>query len=504
MKEESTSVKLINKLKNGGELERKEAAYALYEYDSSEARQALLEALDDPSPEVQIQSIGSLAWLKEHRMRSKILTMYKNTNPEIRAAVAQGIGSIGDKNDIDILLTLARDAVENVCIEAINSIGKVADPSDINFYLSVLFNQVTSPMVLKEILRSFSMNGNMEEILAAIKHPNPEVRGFAVSLLKDKSGAEVADLAVLGLDDPASEVRFEALKVLGQMVKQNDVKVKVMALSTDDSPLIRREVAELIANFSDAEAEKILINLLGDSDPYVRKSAGIALGKRGNVISAQRLIQAIETEDILNVKVSMVLGLTKINLPFVYDKLKDLCKADEPGVRIIALRGLFELNADDAVKLAEELTKNDADDWARGQAASELAKYLGMSALPLLKELAVSGNTPAKSSVAEALGGIKTEDSVEVLFVLSRDSHSQVRSLAYESLGKINTEKAKEFLIAGIKDKDPDVRWSVVTTMGKTGNKDFVQFLNHLASDDISTYRGKISDAVLNAIKLLS
>jgi HEAT repeat protein len=398
---------------------------------------------------------------------------------------------------------LARDTVEDVCIEAINSIGKIADSNDINFYLSVLFTQVKSPMVLREILRSFSMSGNIDEIFAATKHPYPEVRGFAISLLRDKPGVDISNQIMHGLDDPSDYVRLEALKALGKMANRDEVRIKIKTLANDNSPLVRREVAELLVNYPHLEAKKILIKLLGDSDPYTRKSAAMALGRIGDEESARELIRSIEIENILNVKTSMVLGLAKINLPIVYNKLSDLCSSDEAGVRIIALRGLFDLHNKDAIKIAEEILQNDSDDWARGQAAGLLAKTLGSSILPLLKNVSESGGVSSKTAVAEVLGEIVTEESLNILHILIQDTHSQVRSFAYESLGKMNTEKSRGLLITGVKDKDPDVRWSVATAMGKTGNREFLEILTPLASDDISTYRGKVSDAVLNAIKLL-
>src|SRR5512134_876683 len=122
---------LIVELRNmESDVRRMWAAEILGWTDDPGAAGALIEALDDVSPEVRAKAAGSLGKLKESRAVDRLLEMLlSDPVPFVRTRVSQALGSIGHPRVIDHLIRVLKDPewwVRIRAIEALEQIGKQA------------------------------------------------------------------------------------------------------------------------------------------------------------------------------------------------------------------------------------------------------------------------------------------------------------------------------------------------------------------------------------------
>jgi HEAT repeat protein len=86
------------------------------------------------------------------------------------------------------------------------------------------------------------------------------------------------------LEDPSTVVRYAAIGTLGRLDPSSDNRAHLLGLRLKDvHPYIRARAALEFANLPilPNEAVKGLIEVLGDSDPYARTAAALALGAHG-------------------------------------------------------------------------------------------------------------------------------------------------------------------------------------------------------------------------------
>lgn len=107
---------------------------------------------------------------------------------------------------------------------------------------------------------------------------DPDQREAALEEIVDSGASDCSELGVLALDDPRSDVRILALKVLNQSTSIEDLS-RVLALLDDPDEVARVEALECVASHgSRGEAERVCA-LLGDPTPLVRAYAGWALAE---------------------------------------------------------------------------------------------------------------------------------------------------------------------------------------------------------------------------------
>jgi len=492
----------IEMLKSDSAIERRQAAYILHEYDSLPVRKALLQSLTDPDPMVKVEVINSLVWLREKNAKTEIKSLLNDPSSMVRNAASTAIGALGDDSDADSLLSLVRDPDEKVAISAVIALGMIGDSYKIVESLSSLLESTHSVEIIKAVLTTISKRGNLQYVLAFTKAEEPTVRSLAFSLLDPTSSKDAFQALLVGVSDSSGDVRYAALSSLSK-IKNDQVLLRLLRAASDESPLVRRRVAELLSDFPLDEVASKLSHLLSDVDPGVRRTTALSLGKLKDEQAVAQLAEAIKVETVLSTKCDMVNALSRIGSKNVVNVLESLCHAPEPGVRIIALRGLVAYGYEDIGRLAVEIANNDPDDWARGQAAAVIASVYHEGSIDILRGVISSGQWTAKVAVAEAIKDLLTDDGLELLKDLSKEAHPQVRSTAYDTMGYFRSPSAEKYLLVGLRDNDADVKWSVINSLGKIGSARIISHLRNAAEDDTNTYRGKISEAAKNAIALI-
>lgn len=484
---------LVYSIKFGSTQEKREAAYVLGEYDTSEAREALINALSERDSIVKIEAIKSLVILREFKAKVNIIRLLKDKNEGVRLAALDALNILGERSDLSVVTPLLNDRNTKIVACAIEVIGNIGSSELIYDILKPLKESEQTEEVTKALIRTFAKHKFLEEVLLYASNINDSVRSLTLKLLGswDKE-PRINEYILKGVEDKSNLVRLEAAGIL-QNLNKTDRQEMLSRLSVDDDPLVRRQVAEKLSEFKEVN---ILLKLLHDKDPRVRRSAAQSLGKIQSKDSIDPLISSIKVEDVISTKFDMVTALGEITSEKSLLFLELLSEDNESGIRIAALRGISKINSEIAKDIALRIIQNDKDDWARGQAVLVFTENSTRVLEDVFGQFVTNGDVSSRLSIIEAILSIKEQLLADNLFALIKDKHPQVRSMAYEALGKFSSiSEIGKLLIDGLHDKDPDVRWSAITILGEIGEKRHYHLLQEFLQDYTNTYRGKISEA---------
>src|SRR2546426_7076537 len=239
-----------------------------------------------------------------------------------------------------------------------------------------------------------------------------------------------------------------------------------IAALKDEDWAIREEAAAALGSSRDTRAVIPLVAALRDPDRAVRDAAIIALTSIGEA-SVPALAGCLADRD-LTLQESAASILAVIADARVVDPL--IASLDSPDwiVRMHAAKALGRIGDPKSVKPLLPLLQ-DKVKAVRVEAANGLA-LLGKAAVPLLVEALKHHDWLVRLHAVEALGRIKSPESVEPLLrVLFNDRDTAVRGGAARSLGEIGDARAVGFL--GTAVTDLDVRPPAGEAPGENGGR---------------------------------
>ncbi len=166
-------------------------------------------------------------------------------------------------------------------------------------------------------------------------------------------------------------------------------------------------------------------------------------------------------------------------LPVLVQALGD----PDPYVREAACQGLGYLGDERAAApLGKSL--RDPDPYVRKRAASALVLVPGQAAMAELNDAALKdSNAEVRRYAVEAVGRINDPTAVQILIAATKDPSEPVRRYAATELGRRQATEALDALIALCGDKDPDVRWQTVLAIGALQDKRATDALVGLLDD---------------------
>lgn len=206
---------------------------------------------------------------------------------------------------------------------------------------------------------------------------------------------------------------------------------------------------------------------LGDSHPFVRWQAGLALASAGRDRGLPLLVRALRDEGDVG-RAAAVDALAVMPDAAAWQEVASLLKSADPTVRQSCAEALGRIGAvESAGHLVDAL--KDESKWVRRAAARALGHVGNEGAFLPLCERLVDGN--------------------EAAFVR--------RSAAY-ALGALRASPALSYLVRAIDDPDPQVRLNAAWALGRIENRDALPALRRLAEDD--ALDGMVAEAARRAV----
>lgn len=143
-----------------------------------------------------------------------------------------------------------------------------------------------------------------------------------------------------------SEQKRDALFEIRNLETERASRLAVSALSDSDE-IVRATAAASVVFLPPSEAVQILLPLLNDKKPFVRREAAYALGRVGDRWATNRLLSTLEKDRDLEVRAAAAIALGSIGDPFALDALVRLLQSkpdeDKEFLRRSAARSVGQI-----------------------------------------------------------------------------------------------------------------------------------------------------------------
>ncbi len=124
----------------------------------------------------------------------------------------------------------------------------------------------------------YSIRARLEQAKADLKHPDPKIRILALRYLeKEEASSSAASLLQNALSDPNAEVRAQAILALARF-KGPETNLLLKKHLRDGSPDVKMAALRGIFQSGQGVDLNILLQLLSDESPWVRRKMATLLG----------------------------------------------------------------------------------------------------------------------------------------------------------------------------------------------------------------------------------
>ena len=255
-------------------------------------------------------------------------------------------------------------------------------------------------------------------LVSLLDDSRPAVRRRAIRVLA--SGSAVSELAQAVASNPSTEVRRNAVWALTR-IETDAARAAVRAALSDESASVRQAASHSIAVHRDTLAVGTLVGLLHDSSDAVKRVAAEALGRIGDAVAVNSLLDATARTDDPILTHSLVYALIEIADPRLTRRGLMAESAKIRRAALIALDQMQPASLDPATVIplldSSEPLISQASNWiaARhpewgGRLAGHLRGRLAASPIPDVEELVqqlgtFSGNPAVQDLLARTVRG---------------------------------------------------------------------------------------------------
>ena len=326
---------------------------------------------------------------------ARVADMLKNfitssPNQRIRSSSVYWMGQVGGQTTF--LASLVRNESEEKKIRrsAAHAIGQSRDPGSIPI-----------------------LQGLYESVKDA------ELRRSVISAAGNAVDEQPAYTFLLGIakSDPDWQARRTAVRPIGRF-KRDDVTEDLMKIFTNDTHLeVKRSALRALAETKTPRALARLSEIArNDTNAELRKTAIRTMGERGEA-AVEELLKLFDSEQVPEVKRTVLQALSEIKSERVEDKLFEVAKANQPtDVRRQAIR-----------LLGERVSKR----------SFEFLSATAQSA---------DGNAEVQMQAVRAISERRSEESVPLLIKIARTHPNHlIRKQAIRSLGETGDPRAIEY-----------------------------------------------------------
>lgn len=500
---------------------------------TSNSMNQLLDMLNDKRDwRVRNEAITELAKLKSPKALDTILSALYDESPHVV------------RHACDLLTQFGPNALPGL-LEALYSPKDVASRQSIIFALDDFHDPDLIPHFIHFLKSSdaglihaaaVALEGNpdtraLAPLLAALKQPNAP-KATIVKAVSKLGDANIANelYPMLFEDDYEATSRFTAI-ALGKYKTQQTLEMLLDA-SRHDAAIVRSSAAEGLGIDNSDAAYNRLLEMLGDTENWVRDSVVMALGKTKRPESVPVLLSLLNADEpnlVSSLRVALGdTGDLRVIFPLldlfrndydhdgrglsglaetywqhrklkteVFPKILLAMQSEDIRLRICALWVFHDISFKYAESSQKEYINFQVQHLEHfikllsdGEANIRLAALVSLSheAVQRVEDLIINCLNDHDLLIAEmaanALGCVNSTASIEALIKTTQVEESKLRDQAILSLMRLGNEKAVEPLIKLLEHKDSRARSLAAHTLGNFKNKQSVQaLLTHLHTE---------------------
>ena len=237
---------------------RARAAEALGNMEYTKAVKPLLAALADPGPAVRKAVAKALSQSTDPDVVRALIGALHDRDPGVRAAAALALGQSRASSAAEPLVKALRDEDASARMEAAFALGRLKDPRAVEPLLAILAEKKPEP---PEALGPPRTIREFEEMIASV-FDSVDPRKRAGQALTEIGGPAVDGL-IAALAHPDAEVRREAASALWTIDDARKVEPLIAALK-DENAEVRNMAANGLGNSGDPKAVPALVESLTD------------------------------------------------------------------------------------------------------------------------------------------------------------------------------------------------------------------------------------------------
>ncbi|MFW5681997.1 MAG: HEAT repeat domain-containing protein [Phycisphaeraceae bacterium] len=273
----------------------------------------------------------------------------------------------------------------------------------------------------------------IREVIAASKSDDPFLRANAIEAMRPLPERARA-LINLGVDDPASVVRFAALMTAGELRMQHVEQAAKRRLN-DPSQSVRAAAIYACQAAGEPVNPTPLADMLASRDPNIRANAVMVVARLGQPGSIEMIKEA--TRAPMRRASAEERAITRVQVAEAVVRLGDEKSLD--AIRAAAYSPF------DEVKVLAILTLGRLED-----------KAMAAALVPMLKNEPIE----VRLAAARSLGQMGEINGMRTAIEGSQSDNPPVRAQAAFTLADIRHERCRDALLALLDDRSPQVRLS--------------------------------------------
>ncbi|MFA5253037.1 MAG: HEAT repeat domain-containing protein [Methanoregula sp.] len=397
----------------------------------------LIELLEDKDYRIKVGAIKGLGEIKSARSLSRLAPLLKSDEIEVRSAVVETMGRIGNKKIIPFLVRALGDSSQYVRIESVWALEKLGWTPQNN-------QQMVRFLIAKEQWGKLSrIEGKaIPALVPALLDESPNIQNNVTGILLEKGAAAVP--ALLQAQKSTNEsLKKAATDVLALIKKSSGIRASSRFLTeiSDQSWLLSDEAIpedQILTETSDELSEEPGQNSPESPDARIRR------------------LSALLSDPDPAIRVVAVEELRAANLP-AFAPLNDALKDPDAGVRSAAAESLGAIKSVRALPALIHVLRADPEKAVRIASARALGAIHDTYAIPALAEQFYDPDDGVRAAAASALGHLGGP-ALPVVLGKTRDRDPRGRAAACLSLGMMTDPVVIAYIVHGFSDQDPGVR----------------------------------------------
>lgn len=400
--------------------------------------------LSSEDPSIRRRAVENLAACDERALYPLIKAL-GDRSPGVQDAAMRAIMAIGGEVSAYMVLPLLREEpyLRNTAMLIIRELGTVSVP------------------LLYSLLRD----------------RDDDVRKFGLDLLIEIRDGVDAEKVLPLFQDSNQNVRASAAKTAGVLMGAEAVPYLIEALR--DGEWVCFSALEALARIGDASAIDAIAEVLESPFDTLRFAAIETLGHIGSHRAAEPLVRHLEKAGDFERRTA-IKNLAKIGVtpdaPGIRECLLEIYRDGDWDERLVALRGLAEVGADEAVgeiiDIAGSLDPSEPDSEDLLAAVKEtLVRFgCGKRLLSILED--PDFRYRGKVIAIEMIGEMKCTQAVPVLVKLVEGKVRDVRRASIMALAGMEGHDSQAVIMGAASDHDSHVRRAAIAALGRIGGRE--------------------------------
>ena len=455
--------KLIGFLSHQDVRLKEQGAKALEKICDPEAIVPLTEAILKEKQDSSLPE--ALAAIGDETAFNNLLRAFIEADKEIRPNIALALGNFKDKKAVEALVGGLSDFDANVRYACITSLGRIKDLSVVSNLLGCLgesnewiflnvvdalakigSHKATNPLVaffLRErnerkraaIVSALGQLGDLTcvaTLTRALRDPDDRVKANAIEAF---SKLGLPSDKVFGLIQPffkysSSRVRGNALVTAYKIGKTSELTTNIRSMAEDSNKWVRATLAYVLSIIDFEDTFELLVNLIKDDEPDVRKNAAKALTVRANEAQTETILEMLN-DPAPFVRLQAITVLGKLRVSVASDLLTQMLEVERnPKIRSSIITSLGHIGGKNA-NLTLQSALHDRDSRVRANAVEGLKEILGDGCISVIKPMLHDPDNRTKANAARILFELGETDVIDDLekMLSSRDTSLKISAV---------------------------------------------------------------------------